>query len=143
MRFASIPAAKCGSSAFLHLPFKLGSHSFSLLFSTKLKCFAFTPAAQAWGFPLLAPYLQPGANFSHGANFASAGSGALNTTSTNGELPFAAQVAAFVAFKNATNGTNGTNGTSERLRPGRSFGPLNSVFVYCAMVLIMLSRKDG
>ncbi|GAQ86618.1 hypothetical protein KFL_003000110 [Klebsormidium nitens] len=61
--------------------------------------------AQAWGFPLLAPYLQPGANFSRGANFASAGSGALNTTSTDGELSLAGQVAAFLAFKNGTNGT--------------------------------------
>ncbi|XP_024542888.1 GDSL esterase/lipase 5 [Selaginella moellendorffii] len=39
--------------------------------------------AQALGLPLLPPYLRPGANFSSGVNFASAGAGLLDATNAH------------------------------------------------------------
>ncbi|GAQ86038.1 hypothetical protein KFL_002660170 [Klebsormidium nitens] len=45
------------------------------------------------GLPFVPPFLQPGANFFRGANFATQSSGALNTTGPPGRvLPLAAQV---------------------------------------------------
>lgn len=64
-------------------------------------------AARAFALPLLPPFLQPGASFSRGASFASAGSGALDGTSATGEVPLSRQLQQFAGLRagRAPNGT--------------------------------------
>lgn len=74
---------------------------------------------QFLGLPFLAPYLEPGANFTYGANFASGGAGALDisdATPARG-IPLSQQLSYFQDFRNGNQVLMTQNGSSSQQVP--------------------------
>ncbi|EFJ31843.1 hypothetical protein SELMODRAFT_408115 [Selaginella moellendorffii] len=73
--------------------------------------------AQALGLPLLPPFLEPGANFSSGVNFASAGAGLLDETNAHqGVISMKQQLRQFRNVTNEYKKEKGVEFTNQLLR---------------------------
>ncbi|XP_024533553.1 GDSL esterase/lipase 6 [Selaginella moellendorffii] len=73
--------------------------------------------AQALGLPLLPPFLEPGANFSSGVNFASAGAGLLDETNAHqGVISMKQQLRQFHNVTNEYKKEKGVEFTNQLLR---------------------------